>query len=57
MYLKLSSLLSPSLALGECKGLIGISKGNLPRDKDWIPLQLIRVKTSSTLLVVFSLLW
>lgn len=38
-YLKLSSLLSPAPDLGDCAGLVGISKGNLPRGKDWIPLQ------------------
>ena len=37
LYLKLSNLFRRPR--GDWAGLVGISKGNLPRDKDWIPLQ------------------
>ena len=37
LYLKLSNLLRRPR--GDWAGLVGISKGNLPRDKDWIPLK------------------
>ena len=43
LYLKLSNLLRR--ARGDWAGLAGISKGNLPRDKDWIPLKQTGVNT------------